>query len=108
MQTQKDAQSVNQRPLYGRKKVSNIFIDLFKLVSASRNLTRGNDVAGIDIDDALAGEMAGEKPQKYIFKLLQKEDINRALVGRQVSAMPNSPLATLHQELPISEQTLTV
>ncbi|KAH7622362.1 putative PHD finger protein 3 [Nannochloris sp. 'desiccata'] len=39
---------------------------------------------GINIDDALAGEMAEEQPQKYVFKLLQKEDINRALVGRQV------------------------
>jgi hypothetical protein len=87
VQRQKDAPSVKQRPLYGCKRVSNILIDLFKPVFACGDLTRGDDVAGINIDDALAGEMAEEQPQKYVFKLLQKEDINRALVGRQVSVM---------------------
>jgi hypothetical protein len=86
VQRPKDAVSVKQRPLYGCKRVSNIFIDLSKLLAGYRDLTRGNDAAGINIDDALAGEMAEEQPQKYVFKLLQKEDINRALVGRQVSA----------------------
>jgi hypothetical protein len=87
-QRQKDALSVKQSPLSGCKRVSNIFIDLFKLLAGYKDLTRRDDVAGIDIDEALAGEMAEEQPQKYVFKLLTKEDITRALVGRQVSAIP--------------------
>ena len=68
--------------------MSDIFIDLFRVIPAPQRLTREDDVAGIDIDDALAEEMAEPPPTKYVFKLLQKEEFNRALVGRYVSAMP--------------------
>ena len=58
------------------------------MIPVSQRLTREDDVAGIDIDDALAEEMAEPPPTKFVFRLLQKEDMNRALVGRYVSAMP--------------------
>lgn len=37
-----------------------------------------------DPDEALAGELADEQPQKYVFKLIQKSDVNRTILGRQI------------------------
>ena len=53
-------------------------------VGASNPPNLSNHVAVEDPDRALAGELADEEPQKYIWKLLSKADINRNLLGRQV------------------------